>query len=347
MLKIYTLEQKDEWDAIVKSFADYDVYYLNGYSKGFYLHGDGQPLLFYYETQDGKAINVVMKRDIACDTRFKGLIEENKYFDLTTPYGYGGWIIEGNESIIPELLKEYDAWCKENNIISEVTRFHPVINNQEKLRKYYDIMDLGKTIAIDTKDEETIWANLTTQNRGKIKKARNYEVVIEHNFDLDTFKEFKKIYEITMNKDDAEDYYYFDDSFYESIYNDLKENADIFYAKYEGKMIAATIILKCNNKLTYHFSGVLTDYRNIQGTNLMLYETALWGSKNGYKTFHLGGGVGSKEDNLYEFKKSFNKKDNYQYSIGKRIFNQELYDKLVSLRDKDSMRDNYFPMYRA
>lgn len=346
MLEVLTLNESKKWDEIVKSFSDHDVYYLSGYAKGFYLHHDGVPMLFHYESTDARAINVVMKRDIADNHRFINLIEKNKYFDITTPYGYGGWLIEGNGDL-DKLITEYSSWCKENNIVSEVIRFHPILENQERLRKIYDVMDLGKTIAIDLKDEETIWSNFTTQNRGKIKKAIKNDISIHHGKNKDIVEQFKKIYEITMKKDNADEYYYFDDSFYESIMNDLQDESDIFYAMHNDSMIAATIILKCNQRLTYHFSGVLTEYRNLQGTNLMLFEIAKWGSLNGYKTFHLGGGVGSKEDDLFIFKKSFNKKDSWQYSIGKKIFNQEIYDKLVSLRIDSEFRENYFPLYRA
>lgn len=346
MLEVYTLDQSDRWDEVVKGFDNYDVYYLSGYSKGFYIHSDGHPLLFYYEDENIKAINVAMKRDIAEDSRFKNKIENNTYFDLTTPYGYGGWLIQGSGSL-DRLFNEYKTWCINNNIISEVIRFHPVLANQEILRNIYDVMDLGKTISIDLQSQETVWSNFTTQNRGKIKKALKNEVTIEHKIDSATFEKFKEIYEVTMNKDNADEYYYFDNSFYESILNDLDGYSDIFYAMHDNKMIAATIILKCNKHLTYHFSGVLTEYRNLQGTNLMLYEVAKWGVENGYKTFHLGGGVGSREDDLFTFKKSFNKKDAYQYSIGKMVFDEEKYNKLVSLRDKEEKRENFFPLYRA
>ena len=62
-------------------------------------------MLFHYDDGKTRGINVVMKRDIANDERFKNKIEENKYFDFATPYGYGGWIIEGNE--VSELFKAY------------------------------------------------------------------------------------------------------------------------------------------------------------------------------------------------------------------------------------------------
>ena len=84
MLSTYTLEDSDTWDKIVKSFKDYDVYWLSGYVKAFKIHGDGEPLLFFYEKGNTRGINVVMKRDIARDPHFSGLMSENTYFDFAS-----------------------------------------------------------------------------------------------------------------------------------------------------------------------------------------------------------------------------------------------------------------------
>ena len=40
-LSVYTLKDSNKWNDIVKSFCNYDVYYLSGYTKAFYLHNDG------------------------------------------------------------------------------------------------------------------------------------------------------------------------------------------------------------------------------------------------------------------------------------------------------------------
>ena len=72
-----------------------------------------------------------------------------------------------------------------------------------------------------------------------------------------------------------------------------------------GEIVAASIIIGANGYLNYHLSGSKGEFRNLAPSNLMLYEIALWGSANGYRSFHMGGGVGSKEDNLYVFKKGF------------------------------------------
>ena len=52
MIKIYSIKEAKKWDELVRTFADYDVYYLSGYVKAFQIHGDGEPQLFYYNSNE-------------------------------------------------------------------------------------------------------------------------------------------------------------------------------------------------------------------------------------------------------------------------------------------------------
>ena len=122
MFKVYTLADTAQWDKTVRSFREYDVYYLIGYVRAFQLHGDGEPLLFHYEGDGLRGINAVMRRDVAQDPHFAGKLPEGKYFDLATPYGYGGWLLEGEGDKAP-LFAAYVDWCGKNGIVSEFTRF--------------------------------------------------------------------------------------------------------------------------------------------------------------------------------------------------------------------------------
>ena len=96
MLSIISINESNKWDEVVKSFNNYDIYYISSYVKAFQIHGDGDPILFYYKDKYIRAINVAMKRDIGKDSKFNGKIPLNTYFDLSTPYGYGGFLIEGD-----------------------------------------------------------------------------------------------------------------------------------------------------------------------------------------------------------------------------------------------------------
>lgn len=344
VLTVYTLEQSEQWDAIVRSFEEYDVYWLSGYVKAFQLHGDGEPLLFHYEQNSTRGISVVMKRDVADDEHFKDKIEKGQYFDFATPYGYGGWIIEGDRT--DELFAAYHAWTERNGIISEFVRFHPMLRNHMNCIDAYEVIQLGEVVHMDLSSPEDIWNNIISKNRNMIRKAIRNGIKIYNGRFPEIYQQFRVIYNGTMDKDDAEDYYYFGPDFYESILDDLPLNAQVFWAEKDGVAIAASIMLATNGRMNYHLSGSIREYSSLAPTNLLLYEAALWGCANGYKTLYLGGGVGSGEDSLFKFKRAFYKGDLNHFYIGKKIYSQEKYDELLSLRSEID-NPGYFPKYRG
>jgi lipid II:glycine glycyltransferase (peptidoglycan interpeptide bridge formation enzyme) len=148
-----------------------------------------------------------------------------------------------------------------------------------------------------------------------------------------------------MDRDNAEQYYYFGKSFYNSILEDMPQNAQVFWAEKNNQIIAASIMLTGNAYMNYHLSGSLREYSSLAPSNLLLYKAALWGCANGYKTLYLGGGVGSGEDSLFKFKRAFYKGELNNFYIGKKIYDQEKYDALVEMRAE--IERNYFPKYRA
>ena len=344
MLSVYNLEQAEQWDAVVRSYKEYDVYWLSGYVKAFHIHGDGEPLLFHYEGDKCRGINVVMKRDVADDLHFKDKIESGKYFDFATPYGYGGWIIEGTNT--EGLYEAYNAWLQKNEIISEFVRFHPLLQNQEKCRDFYKVIQLGEVVHMDLSSPEEIWQNIISKNRNMIRKAIKNDVVIYNGRFPEIYEKFRVIYNGTMDKDDAEDYYYFGSEFYKSVLEDLPQNAQVFWAEKDGQVIAASIMLAINGRMNYHLSGSLREFSSLAPTNLLLYWAALWGNANGYKTLYLGGGVGSGEDSLFKFKRAFYKGELNRFHIGKKIYNHEKYDALLGMRTEIE-NPGYFPRYRG
>lgn len=344
-LKVYKLDDFKEWDDIVRSFEHRDVYYLSGYVKGLKIHGDGEPLLFFYEDKNIRGMNVVFKRDISELQEFKGILKESQWFDFITPYGYGGWIIEGSKDA-STLLKKYEEWCQKNHIISEFVRFHPVLENHSPVEDFYNIVPLGQTISMDLETPDEIWQNLVGKNRNVIRKAIKSGVKVYSGRSKYVYDNFRTIYDKTMSRDNAESYYYFGDLYYQSLLEDLPFESQVFYAEYEGTIISIAIILSENDLLSYHLSGSLKDFQNLAPSNLLLYHVAKWGNLNGKKTFHLGGGLGSQEDNLFKFKKAFNKEGFNQFYIGKKIHNQYMYDELVEISAKDS-NNSFFPLYRS
>lgn len=351
MIKLYTLDDQQKWDETVRSFQNHDVYYLSGYVKSFDVHGDGAPILLYYTNdKGGRAICVLMLRDVATAPLFKENIQQERFFDAVTPYGYGGFIFEGDVDL-EELSNELHQTLKGLSVNSVFFRFHPVLDNAKDNDGIVNVIPLGKTIALDLSSPDIIWENITSKNRNMIRKAEKSGVEIHHSPDPILFKTFKKIYDETMRSDQAEEYYFFSEAFYASIADDLKGNYEIFYATHENKIISIAIMIFANNQMHYHLSGSLREYRSLAPSNLLLYKAALWGCEQGFKTFHLGGGVGSGEDPLYKFKAAFNRNSDYRFAIGKMIVDEDQYNYLINLRtalDPDfNSKSNYFPVYRS
>lgn len=351
MLTIVNISDDAKWDSIVRSFKDFDIYYLSGYVKGFQIHGDGEPVLFYFTQGDARAMNVFMLRNIADFKAFQGKIDENAYFDLTTPYGYGGFLLEGDmtEEFLKSLNCHYTQYMKKYNVISEFVRFHPLKKHSEKLKNMYQIHYLGKTIAIDLTTPEEVFANFSGKNRNRIRKAYNSGVEVFWTQDYKYYQKFIEIYNKTMTVDNAKDYYYFEAPFYESIIKELKYNSILFCARYNGEIIAMAIFLLANQQMNYHLSGSLIEYQYLAPTNLILHEASLFGIENGYKTIHLGGGLGCREDGIYSFKKGFNKNEDLEFYLGKKIFDQEKYQYLMELRKSEDgfeCPEDFFPEYR-
>jgi hypothetical protein len=66
----------------------------------------------------------------------------------------------------------------------------------------------------------------------------------------------------------------------------------------------------------------------------------VWASQNEYKlVYHGGGRTNDAEDNLYKFKKQFGQHTEFPFYIGKKIWNQDIYDKLC---EKCSFDEAFF-----
>lgn len=348
-IQVIGIAQQSEWEQCIAKFPRHDVYFTPGYVKAFWENGDGAPLLLYYEGEAMQAMNIVMKRPVPVLQKESAEDEAlSKYCDFVTPYGYGGFLLKGDtcQAEKEKLARIYLDFCRDHKVVAEFNRYHPVIDNAHGLECLYQVIDLGKTVCMDLSSKEKIWENLSSKNRNLIRKAQKSNVRIYWGREPGIFAEFEKMYHTTMDKVGADGYYYFSKEFYDSILYDLKENALMFYAKLNEEIIAMSIILFGGGQMHYHLSASRKEFQNLAPTNLLLYEAACFGCAMGLKTFHLGGGLGSRQDHLYHFKKQFNRQEDCQFSIGRLIVDEQIYNRLWTL-NFGGKETGFFPAYRA
>lgn len=323
-----------------------DIYFTDNYCKIYEDNGDGELKTFVLDEEEGVIVYKFLKRKIPLK------IGDKVYFDITTPYGYGGpLIIQSNnvERLVQKFKIRFEKYCKDNNIITEFVRFHPLLKNYSNLNEYMEIKYIRDTIAIRLEDEEQIWNDIDPKCKNKIRKAQKNNVNIDICEDETYLEEFLHLYDLTMRKNNALEYYFFNKEFFLNTFKNLRGNIYNFRSIYNDKCICSALIMKYGKYIHYHFSGSALEYKNLQANNLLLYEVALWGLKQGCEYFHLGGGYSGNEDNLFKFKSSFSKNGRTNFFIGKKIHNQKLYDLLVEKKrlEHKIINVSYFPLYRG
>lgn len=331
-MEIIRAEQKEYWNGIVKSFDTWDIYYLNEYARSLAVHGDGMPLLIYFASDGARMAYVVMQNDIAEFEAFRNILDRGVYVDWTTPYGYGGPLYDGalTEEWVGKCIKQLNDYARENHVISQFFRYHPLLQNQIPMERVSRVLYVKKTVYMDTSSRDIIYNNMTPNNRNMVRKAQRngISILVDTGERID---EFEQVYRRTMEMHDADDYYYFESRYFEYIRKEMRENVRFFYALYEGRVISSSIFFYNDKYMHYHLSGTLPEYRNLAAANLLLTEAAFWASDHGIQKFHLGGGI-VEEDSLLRFKKNFNRYGSIDFCIGSYIFDEQAFARLVELR---------------
>ena len=213
-----------------------DIYFDKNYGKLYEKADNGKAQIFEFENEYGKISNQFLIREIP------EKIDGKTYYDLITPYGYGGPIIEnltGNkEKLISEFENEFSKYAKENNIVSEFVRFHPIIKNYEDFGKMYNSIYMRKTLGTNIeKYDDPVQAEFSKSSRKTIRQILKQGVtyrIIENPENLD---EFKRIYYLNMERKSAEEYYFFDDNYFNLILKNFKNNIILAQSIYENYSI--------------------------------------------------------------------------------------------------------------
>lgn len=323
-----------------------DIYFDTNYGKLYENFEGGKLEGFQFRNEYGSVSNQYIKRLIP------SVIENEIYYDIITPNGYGGPIIENSlpgmkEILVSSYMEAFQKYCKSEKIVSEFIRFHPLINNVEDFTSIYDVICIRKTLGTNLKDfNDPIESEFSKSCRKNIRKALKEGVTFEVIESPDSLEDFQQVYYSTMKRNEAQNEYYFDETYFNNIILSLKENIITVKALYKEKTIAQGLYFVYGKRIHIHLSGTLSEYLYLSPAYILRYAVTLWGKENEYEMIHHGGGrTNSVEDGLYKFKKGFSKNTEFNFYTGKKIWNKEIYEKLCLLEGQD-YDSEYFPSYR-
>lgn len=323
-----------------------DLYFEPRYGKLYEKVENGKCEIFNYKCDYGSISNMFIKREIPVK------IDKVSYFDIITPYGYGGPLIieceKGEENkLVSGFKSEFQKYCNDYNIVSEFIRFHPITKNSNDFLDCYNIEHIRNTVGTNLEDyEEPFKEEFSKSCRKNIKKALKAGVSYKITENPTDSKCFEEIYYSTMDRNRANDYYYFDREYFKNSLDLLGENIILVEAIYQDTTIAMGFYFKYNKTIHIHLSGTLSEYLYLSPAYILRYAITLWGKQKGYNLIHHGGGKSnSPDDSLYLFKKQFGKNTEFEYCIGKKIWNEVVYSNLCKKVNGIQSTD-FFPAYR-
>ncbi len=341
------LNDRKRWNEIVRSFSDYEVFYLNEYVNAFAQENvqNGVPVLLLYCDGNNTAINVVFKRDVSFDKNLKNKIEEGRYYDLITPYGYGGFW--GRVSDWDKLNRIYINYCIDNHYICEFVRFELFSDYHEHFDGEVETKTHNVVRSLEIPLDE-MWMDFKQKVRKNVKRANSYGLtcIIENTGEY--LDDFLRIYNSTMERNDANNEYYFSRGFFERL-NEMPDNIEYFHVVYEGKIVSTELVIYGAENCYSYLGGTDKEYFDMRPNDYLKFEIIKWAKERGLRNFVLGGGYGA-DDGIFNYKLCLAPRGVYDFYIGRRVFDRDNYSRLVEIRaleNPECRESGYFPKYRA
>ena len=277
-----------------------------------------QPIFWLYQKKN----DLILRSFQIVETR---LSDNLVVKDIESAYGYGGVLASNNDKeFLLEGFECFNGWARQNSILAEFCRIHPLLENQELC--FDQIIFNRKTVSIDLKKD--FFSEYPSRKKSYMRKeARKKIHVLSAKSEVTNFL---ALYFHTMSRLGAEVSYNFsNDYFVELTKLDLSQ---IWFASYDGVNKAA-IFLLVNSKsgvVEYHLGGYLCSEGN-RPMEFLLHSVAEHFSSLGYREFFLGGGRSvSPDDTLLKFKTGFSNRL-LDFNVGYSIFNPGLYDEVKGM----------------
>lgn len=346
------------WAKTIDAFpaARKDIHFLSSYGKiyeevyGFKAH------LAVWEEKGAFIIQPFVLRKLN-DLPFLKDTDAQAYYDFSHPYGYGG-PLASNDPIIhsyPEFYAAFHDYCVQQGYATEFCSLHPLLIDAQKTmaEKAHTLRHQKDVFSVPL--EGDLLESFSQSHRRNYRKAINAGVTIEKMpVTAETLARFQEIYIYTMERHGAADRWFFPDNYFPACHKYLGDGgASMFFAHHEGKLASACFLIHAFDTAYYHFGGSYEQFHETRASNLLMTEAMLWAQKQGYKNFHLGGGVtSSPDDKLAQFKRGFGARAYPLYNYEK-IHNSEVYEALCTrklgyehkMQDKP-VNEGYFPLYR-
>ena len=237
------------------------------------------------------------------------------HHDVTSVYGYAGPVASPDPAFVARGWQALlDTW-RTHRVVSAFTRFHPLLGNRELVRGLLDdsgrrvddgICFRGLTISMDlTAPLDVQFGRYHKKLRNEIRRARDAGLVTTTDERWEHVGDFVRLYRDSMSRLNSRPEYFVDATWVQEFRRALGKNAHLFVTKWNGAVAAASLIMGHGSLLHSHLIGSDPALLRQSPSKALLDSVRIWGAERGFESYHLGGGLGGRQDSLYQSKRKF------------------------------------------
>lgn len=343
MFTIHSYENRREWFEDLSNMEIGDVFFSPDYLKSNEPILDGSVECFVFKDGDSTVLYPYIRRKIPGTDRF----------DITSAYGYGGAIARGEKTGFAKFNDLFCEYCRDNGIVTEFIRFHPVFENHAFMESYLDGLYKSSVVALDyTRGDFSLTGSVKKEALKKIRRASNRGVSVIEDTEWKYYLQFMDLYHKDMSEKSASSFYFFDKKFFYLLKELMSGRSKIFIAFCNGKMIGGHFVLYGKDYSYNYLSCSNRQYLSSGVNDLLQYKVLEWALDKKIKKHVLGGGRNN-EDSLFHFKSKFSR-DRMSFYVGQRIHLAKEYRQLCeqkvfkqNLDEKEFYSRKWFPLYRS
>ena len=326
----------DRWDELARQSPSFDAYHRSSYVLATAGVENSQALGIVISSGDQQYLLPMLLRPLCGPDR-------QSWLDASTPYGYGGVVTVGAGAapVGSDLLTYLHEWCNDRDLVACVIRSHPLLNQDWLLAinevDFASVTRLGQTTSISLygwDEDRQCPVGLSKGRRSDLSLARRnlritWNEPSQQKNSLESFRIFRGLYESTMQRVDATEFFHFPWSYYEKL-STLGPDVGVAIAWHGDRAVGGALFMAGPSFAHYHLSASDDTGHTYKASTLLVVEGAKWARQRGCRRLHLGGGMLA-NDSLMRFKQSFGGEP-HKFAHITIIGNRERYQSMCSVQ---------------
>ncbi len=316
-----TTTQTDTWSEL--DHAARDIYQTRRWAEVDQAMQDGEPTALSGHLPDGEIWVPTMRRPVGPS------------HVLFSPYGYPGIVRSDDRPVEAEpLAASLVDRVRSAHACALLVRLHPVLDAElpDLDLPHAATVTHGPTVSMDLRSGlDAAWSAMRSRTRGYIRRAERDGFVTRINEWDEDFEGFRRAYDESMDRNDASATYRLSDEYWARLRGFGPDHVMLVTVRDpSGPVAAGGIVTRFGRMGSYHLGGTRS-----WALDHHLLELVLWRAAEALSPsvdlLHLGGGVGSRRDGLFQLKHGLGRLE-HSYRTLRLIADRAEYEALAGVR---------------